>query len=374
MFNKKEIKNVKKDYVANTVIVYFSDTELGDFNSIHKSIRANTKFLKIGTNNILGTKVMTKNKFEENFICWTSKFENNNNNIIHAPIFFQDNIIQLKKIFMNADLVIILYNSQNINMLSYVRELSYILNKYDVFSFHCVVENFVTGKEQNKLYQKVRSDATKYSQPVIPILESTIIEAYEDASLVNRKKFISRFVLDLIESIVVPFVEPDLNPNHFTIIKSLFYSNKNNFVNPVIPTIGISSSKVDWLDLSMIQALSNPLFFGSFEASNTFIITIKTPYITNKMLDRIEYILKSVIGEDKKFIISKYVGEFDVEVYSQITILALNADRTKLIEDPEAIDKHVKQILFKVQKSKKLFSDEMTKTLVLETPWDKIKN
>lgn len=372
MFNKKEIKNVKKDYVANTVIVYFSDTELSNFDSIHKSIRANTRFVKIGSSNSLESITKEKNKYEETFISWVSPTENGE--IASAQSFFQNNIEKLKNVFQNADLAIILYKSQNINMLMYVRELAYILNKYDVFSFHCVVENFVTGKAEDKLYLKLKNDAIKYCQPIIPILESTIIEAYEDASLVNRKKFISRFVLDLVESIVVPFVEPDLNPNHFTLIKSLFYSNSKNFINGVIPTIGISTSKVDWLDLSMIQALSNPIFFGSYGASNTFIVTIKTPYITNKMIDRIQHILNLIIGKDKKYIICKYVGEFDIDVYSQITILALNTDQSKLIKEPEDIDKHIKHILIEIEKSKKLFNDDLTKTIILETPWNKIKN
>lgn len=372
MFNKKEVKNVKKDYVANTVIIYFSDIELSNFNFIHKSIRANTRFVKIGSSNLTNIQTTQKNKFEENFFSWLSNKPDEE--ILPAPTFFQNNINKIKQTFQNADLAIILYKSQNENILSYVRELAYVLNKYDVFSFHCVVENFVTNKVEDKSYLKLKNDALKYRQPMIPILESTIIEAYEDASLVNRKKFISRFVLDLVESIIVPFVEPELNPEHFTLIKSLFYSNDKNFVNGVVPTIGISNSKVDWLDLSMIQALSNPIFFGSYGASNTFIVTIKSPYITNKMIDRIQHILNLVIGKDKKYIICKYIGEFDVEVYSQITILALNADKTKLIREPEDIDKHIKNVLIEVEKSKKLFNDELTKTIILETPWNKLKN
>jgi hypothetical protein len=68
MFNKKEVKNVKKDYVANTVIIYFSDTELGNFESIHKSIRANTKFFKIGMEKNYLPARDEKNKFEETFL------------------------------------------------------------------------------------------------------------------------------------------------------------------------------------------------------------------------------------------------------------------------------------------------------------------
>lgn len=372
MFDKKEIKNVKKDYVANTVIIYFSDTELNNFQKIHKSIRANTKFIEIGTKNSKINTELQKNKFEEIFIPWSST--NNSENIMPVSIFFQEHLEKLKDLLQNADLAIILYKSQDLDMLLYVRELAYILDKYDVFSFHCVVENFVTSKQQDKFYLKIKSDALKYHQPVIPILESTIVEAYEDASLVNRNKFISRFVLDLIESIVVPFVEPDLNPNHFSSVKSLFYSNQKNFQSKVIPTIGISTSKIDWLDLSIIQALSNPIFYGSFGASGTFIVTIKTPYITNKMVDRIRHILKMVIGENKNFLICKYIGEFDVDIYSQITILALNSDESKLIKDSKDIENHIKKLLSEVEKSKKLFNNDLTKTIVLDTPWEKLKN
>lgn len=372
MFNKKEVKNFKKDYVANTVIIYFSDTELGEFENIHKSIRANTKFLKIGTTNLKNSNPNIKNKFESSFLSWASK--NVDEKIMPAPLFFQKNIAEIKKILEHADLAILLYKSQDFYMLSYVRELAYILNMYDVFSFHCVVENFITGKSEDKLYDKLKKDAVKYNQPFIPILESTIIEAYEDANLVNRKKFISRFALDLIEAIVVPYVEPDLNPNHFSLIKSLFYSNSRNFKNKVISTIGISNTKVDWLDLSIVQALSNPIFYGSFGASETFIVTIKAPYITNKMIARINYILKTIIGDQKKFIICKYIGEFDVDVYSQITILAVNVDESKLILELKDIEKHIKNILAEVQKSKQLFRDEETKTIMLEMPWEKIKN
>ncbi|MGL6125381.1 MAG: gliding machinery protein P42 [Metamycoplasmataceae bacterium] len=371
MFNKKEVKNFKKDYVANTVIIYFSDTELGEFEGIHKSIRANTKFFKIGTSEVKSDPNI-KNKFESKFLSWATKADKTK--IIPAPQFFQQNISEIKNILENADLAIILYRSQSIEMLSYVRELAYILNKYDVFSFHCVVENFINGKEEEKLYDKLKKDASRYRQPFIPILESTIIEAYEDANLVNRKKFISRFALDLIESIVVPYVEPDLNPNHFTLTKSLFFTNERNFNNKVISTIGISHTKLDWLDLSIVQALSNPIFYGSFGASETFIVTIKAPYITNKMLGRIEYILKTIIGDKKKFMICKYIGEFDVEVYSQITILAINVNESKLILELRDIEKHIKNILAEVQKSKQLFKDEETKTIMLEMPWEKIKN
>jgi hypothetical protein len=243
MFNKKEVKNVKKDYVANTVIIYFSDTELGNFESIHKSIRANTKFFKIGMEKSYLPARDEKNKFEETFLSWASpKLDEK---ILPAPTFFQNNIEKIKDILSNADLAIILYKSQDSAMLSYVIELAYILNRYDVFSFHCVVENFITSNSEDKIYNRLKKEALKFSQPFIPIAESTIIEAYEEASLVNRKHFISRFVLDLIESFVVPFVEPDLNPNHFSLIKSLFYADKKNFANNIIPTIGISSSKID---------------------------------------------------------------------------------------------------------------------------------
>jgi hypothetical protein len=162
-----------------------------------------------------------------------------------APTFFQNNIEEIKGILANADLAVILYKSQDAFMLSYVIELAYILNSYDVFSFHCIVENFITSNSEDKIYNRLKKEALKFSQPFIPIAESTIIEAYEEANLVNRKHFISRFVLDLIESFVVPFVEPDLNPNHFSLIKSLFYADKKNFANNIIPTIGISSSKID---------------------------------------------------------------------------------------------------------------------------------
>lgn len=372
MFNKKEVKNIKKDYVANTVIIYFSDTELGDFEKIHKSIRANTKFFKIGSSDPNNTNSKEKNKFESSFLSWASP--NVEEKAIPAPIFFQKNIVEIKKILENADLAIILYKSQDADMLSYVRELAYILNKYDVFSFHCVVENFITGKNEDKLYSKLKKDAVKYSQPFIPISEVTVIDAYEDANLVNRKSFISKFALDLIESIIVPYVEPDLNPDHFSLIKSLFYSNSKNFKNRVIPSIGISNSKVDWLDLSIVQALSNPIFCGSFGASDTFIITIKAPYLTTKMIERIKYILTTIIGKDKKFIICKYVGEFEIDVYSQITILALSVDESKLLLEPEDIEKNIKNILLEVQKSKQFFRDQETKTIVLDMPWEKLKN
>ncbi|MGL5204821.1 MAG: gliding machinery protein P42 [Metamycoplasmataceae bacterium] len=372
MFNKKEVKNIKKDYVANTVIIYFSDTELGEFDTIHKSIRANTKFLKIGTTEIKNTGTNIKNKFESKFLQWSTKEDMNK--IIPAPIFFQQNMDKIKDVIHNADLAIILYKSQSVEMISYVREFAHILNKYDVFSFHCVVENFVNENDANKLYAKLKKEALRYHQPFIPILESTIIEAYEDANLINRKKYISRFALDLIESFVVPFVEPELNPNHFTLIKSLFYSNEKNFMNKVIPTMGISDTKVDWLDLSIIRALSNPIFYGSFGASETFIVTVKAPYITNKMIARIEYILKAVIGDKKKFIICKYIGEFDVNVYSQITILAINVDESKLILEHKDIETHIKKLLAELQKSKQLFTDDETRTILLETPWEKIQN
>ena len=371
MFDKKEIKNFKKDFVANTVIIYFSDSELGNFEGMHKSIRANTKFLKIGIDNLkVNSKNEEKNKFESNFLSWES--HDSKNKIIPAPNFFQNNIQEIKKIVQDADLAILLYKSDNIHMLSYIREFAYVLNKFDVFSFHCIVENFVSGKKELKIYKRLLSDALKYSQPFIPISEATIIDAYEDANIVNRKQFIAKFVSNLIESIVVPFVEPNLNPHHFSLIKSLFYSDSKNFLNKIVPTIGISNSKVDWLDISIIQALSSPIFYGSFNAAKTFIVTIKTPYLTNKMTHRIEHILKSIIGDDKKFVICKYIGEFDVDLYSQVTILALNVNESKLILDPKDIEEHIKNLLNEVQKSKKLFSDESTKTILMDIPRKKL--
>ncbi len=372
MFDKKEIKNFKRDFVANTIIIYFSDSELGDFEGIHKSVRSNTRFLKIGMNNSkYDSNVTEKNKFESDFLSWES--QDSNDNIIPAAKFFQNNIKEIKRILKDADLAIILYKSDNIQMLSYVREFAYVLDKFDVFSFHCIVENFVSSKKERKLYDRLMSDAVKYSQPFIVISEATIIDSYEDADIVNRKNFISKFTSDLIESIVVPFVEPNLNPNHFSLIKSLFYANSKNFLNKVVPTIGVSNSKVDWLDISIIQALSNPMFYGSFNASKTFIVTIKTPYLTNKMTYRIEHILKSIIGDDKKFVICKYIGDFEIDLYSQITILALNVEESKLILLPKDIEKHIKNILNEVQNSKKIFSDESTKTILIDTPGKKLK-
>jgi hypothetical protein len=91
------------------------------------------------------------------------------------------------------------------------------------------------------------------------------------------------------------------------------------------------------------------------------------------MIERIKYILTSIIGEDKEFIICKYIGEFDIDVYSQITILALNVDKSKMILESEDIESHIKNILSQVQESKKLFRDELTRTLILENPQEKIK-
>ena len=44
-----------------------------------------------------------------------------------------------------------------------------------------------------------------------------------------------------------------------------------------------------------------------------------------------------------------------------------------MILESEDIESHIKNILSQVQESKKLFRDELTRTLILENPQEKIK-
>ncbi|MGL4343539.1 MAG: gliding machinery protein P42 [Metamycoplasmataceae bacterium] len=376
------MKNFKKSYVAATAIIYFNEDDLNTFTHLHKSIRANTKFIKIGSElkNEFDKKYREKiefNKFEENFFSWedTKKQDSDEAIVLGAKKFYKINSSRLDNLFKPTDLVAIIYKDQNENVLEYVQYLMKILDKNNIFTFHLVVESFVKSKNAEKMYKKIKSDCVnKYGQFNIGINESNILQTYQFSNLINRKKYATKFINSIVESFIVPFVEPELNIDHYKKMKTLFYKNTNKWggAGRIIPTIGFSDSKIDWIDKALIGALSNPIFLASFKASKDFLIILKSPYLTDKMIGRIEYIFKSIVGKDANVNICKYIGEFDMNIYAQINILALNVDETKITNENENIKNEISKILLNIENSKKLFDDEQTKTLLVDIPFQKI--
>lgn len=358
-----ESKNIKRFYVPRTAVIYFSDSDLSIFDNFTKSIVEYTDFIQIGS--IDKSKEIKKaNAYKKRFFPWL-EFKKNEERIMKSSTFFNTIGSEITKSLKKIDIAIIVYKSNDLNILNYVEELSGILCKNDVFSFHFSVENFIQSEESRKKYEKLIKNFTKKRQIHVPIKEEAIVLSYSNANIANRNYYTDLYINNLIDLFVAPFLDPKRNPDAFSRTKALFYQSKKNFESKVITTMGYSDAKIDNVDLALIQALSNPMFAAAFDASNTFIVDVKMPFFLDYHLERINQILKSVVGEWKQFYINSYTGSFEYDKYCQISIMAINVNESKLISDPEKINAHVKMILNNVQKSRNLFDNE-TKEILLE--------
>lgn len=369
-----QVKNNKKFYIPKVAVIYFSESGLSVLDNLSKLVVEYVKFIQIGADDVNYDKdgkltSRIRNRFDKVFYNWS--YEEKDKLLVHKPSSFLSNIAsdmvqELKK----TDLVILVYKTNNSNSIEYVKEMVDIFKKNDILAFHYVIENFVNTAKNQKEFEKLVTYFTKKRQVYVPIKEESIVLAYKNASISNRNYFINLYVNNLIESFLAPFLDPIKNPDHFPRVKALFYQSEKNFDSKVVSTIGYSDAKVDNIDIALIKALSNPIFCGSFDASYTFLVNVKMPYFEPLTLERINYVLKSVVGEWKTFLISSYTGSYDYDVYCQISIMAINVDDNKLIADTTKIDEHIKKILKEVTESNKLFADNRTKELLLEKKID----
>ena len=363
MSKQIESKNVKRFYVPKTAVIYFSDQDLSIYEDFTKSIVEYTDFIQIGSMD--KTKKNTNiNAYNKSFYSWI-EMKKNEERIMKPSSFFHSVGSKIVDVLKNTDICVLVYKSNDLDVLEYVDELSSILSKNDVFSFHFSVENFVQSAETKKKHDKLIKSYTRRRQLYVPIKEESIVLAYKNASIANRNYYTNLYINNLIDLFLAPFLDPQRNPDAFSRTKALFYQNKRNFESKVVSSMGYSDEKIDNVDLALIQALSNPMFAAAFDASNTFIIDVKMPFFLETHIERIKQVLKTVVGEWKQFYVNSYVGSFDYDKYCQISIMAINVDDSKLITDADQINTYVKKILKNVQKSKNLF-DNKTKTMILE--------
>lgn len=364
--NKKknvESKNFKRFYTPKIVVVYFSDSDITMFKNFSSNIVEYVEFIQIGDkdNSIRNSNA---NRFQKSFFSWIDYRKQDQR--IMKPSFFFKNYKEIVEKIKKSDIAIFVYKSNNMDNLLYAEELISLFNKYDVFAFHFVIKNFVNSIETKNMNEKVLKLLKKKRQVYVPIKEEVIVQTYKNASIGNRDYYRNLYINNLIDLFISPFLSPKRNPDAFSKMKALFYKSKENFESPVTTSIGYSDEKIDNVDLALIQALSSPMFAAAFEASNTFVITIKMPFFLESHYRRINQILKEVIGEWKKFYVLTYVGPYDFDKYCHVSIMAINPDQTRLISDPNEIQICIKRILNNIQKSKQIFENEKTKELILD--------
>lgn len=366
MVDKKIIqsKNVKRFYVPRILVIYFSDSDLCIFEDFSKNTFEYANFAQIGSiNPFLYQK--SANHFNGKFYSWieTKKYEDR---IMKPAAFFRSQQgLDLINQIRNMDIAVLVYKSSSLSNLDYVSELIQILDKNDVFTFHFVLENFIQTLETKKIYDKMIKSLKRKRQLYIPIKEDVIVSTYKNASISTRNYYANLYINNLIDLFVSPFFDPKRNPDAFSKTKALFYKTKRNFETKIVTSIGYSEDSKDNAELALIQALSSPMFAAAFEASNTFIVSVKMPYFTEESMNKLEAILKLVVGEWKQFYILTYAGRFDFTKYCQVSIMAINVDETKLIKNADDIQKSIKKILTNVQKSKNLFDSQKTKEFLL---------
>lgn len=378
MMNTRQMqtKNIKKYYVPKTAVIYFSEGELTVLDNLSKLVVEYTQFIQIGAKDVTHhnvyneMEIINKNRFNKTFYNWINPSKKDDQIYNPASFFSSTDGKRLINELKQLDLVVIVYKSSQDTSLAYVKELVGILAKNDVFAFHFVIENFVMKEQTKKQYSKLINYFTKKKQVFVPIKEKAIVLAYKQATISNRNYYMNLYVNNLIESFISPFLSPDKNADHFSRVKSLIYRETKNFDSKTITTIGYSEDKKDCIDFALIQALSNPIFYGAFKATDTFLVNVKIPFMTQNMIERINYVLKNVVGNKKTFLISPYIGSYDFNVYCQISIMAINVDEDKLINDTTKIDDYVKNVLKEVSKSNELFLDSKTKELILENKID----
>lgn len=365
-----QTKNFKKYYVPKTMIIYFSDTDLDFFDNLSKLVVEYTDFIKIGdVDNAMPSGAL--NKIKKSFYSWKDNSGKSKTGALKPSTFFGSNYGQeiLRKI-KETDLVVLVYKQNSETSLEYVSDFVEYLNKFDVFAFHYVIENFVVSQQTEKERQKLLKKISRRKQVYVPIKEESVVLAYQNATIANRNYYMNQYLNNVLESFISPFLDPIKNPDHFVKIKKLFYTSPKNFESKMIASIGYSEKKEDSLEVALIQALSNPLFSAAFDASHTFLVNIKVPFIEPQKLAKVEKVLKAVTGDWKNFVISTYIGSFDFNVYTQVSIMAINVNEDKLITDPEKIDQYVKNAIKEVEKSKNItvLEDQKTRELILEKP------
>lgn len=363
--NSVESKNIKRFYVPKTLVVYFSDQDLTIFENFSRNITEHTEFIQIGSYNETNDQVNKTKICRKTFYPWL-EMKNNEPRIMKASTFISGVGSSFIETLKSTDICIFVYNSNNVDVLDYIEELSSIACKNDVFTFHFTVKNFVQSSESRKKHEKLVKSYKRKRQLYVPIDEKSIVLAYKNSTITSRKYYTNLYINSLIDLFLSPFLDPTRNPDAFSKMKALFYKERKNFESKVITSMGYSDAKVDNIDLALIQALSNPMFAAAFDASNTFIVDVKMPFFIPEYLERINQVLKTVVGEWKHYYVNSFVGPFDYDKYCQVSIMAINVDDSKLIEDKEEINLYIKKILNNVQKSKQLFKNDETKELVLE--------
>ena len=366
MVDKKIIqsKNVKRFYVPRILVIYLSDSDLSIFQDFSRNAFEYANFAQIGSSNpFLYQK--SANHFNGKFYSWiqTKKHESR---IMKPSTFFRSQQgIELMNQIKDMDIEVLVYKSSRLTNLEYVAELIQMLDKNDVFTFHFVLENFIQPLDTREIYEKMIKSLKRKRQLYIPIQEEVIVSTYKNATISTRNYYANLYINNLIDLFISPFLDPKRNPDAFSKTKALFYKTKRNFETKIVTSIGYSEDPVDNAELALIQALSSPMFAAAFEASNTFIVSVKMPYFTEEAMNKLETILKLVVGEWKQFYILTYTGRFDFAKYCQVSIMAINVDESKLIKDADEIQQSIKKILINVQKSKNLFDSKKTQEFLL---------
>lgn len=366
--NVVKTKNIKKYYVPKTMVIYFFESGLSVLDNLSKLVVEHTKFIQIGSsgvNRFEQHNELNKNWYDKEFYNWENNVKNKVSTQRPSSFFSEIGkkiVDELKK----TDLVILVYKSNHVDSLEYVYELVSILHKNDIFAFHYVIENFIVSIDMEKKFKKLLSFFTKKRQIYVPIKEESVVLAYKNATIGNRSYFTNLYVNDLIDSFISPFLNPVENPDHFSRVKALFYQNEKNFESRVVSSMGYSDEKEDCIDVALIKAFANPMFCAAFDVSHTFIVNVKMPFITAEMFERINYVLKVVVGKWKTFMVSSYTGSYDYDFYCQISIMALNVEESKLITDATKIEQHIKNVLRELSDSKNLFTNNKTRELLLE--------
>ncbi len=360
-----QTKNFKRFYVPRISVIYFSDSDLNIFEDFSRNTFEYAQFIHIGSSNpFLNQK--SANHFNGIYYSWMES-KKDEERIMRPSAFLhssqgRDLIARIKEM----DIAVIVYKSSSLANLDYVSELMSILDKNDVFTFHFVLENFIQSFEAKKIYEKMIKSMKKRRQLYIPIREEVIVSTYKNATVSSRNYYANLYINNLIDLFVSPFLDPKRNPDAFSKTKALFYKTKRNFETKIVSSIGYSEDPNDNVELALIQALSSAMFAAAFEASNTFIVSVKMPFFTDEIMNKLETILKLVVGEWKQFYVLSYVGHFDFVKYCQVSIMAINVDENKLIKNSDEIQKCIRKILNNVQKSKNIFDSKKTKEFLVK--------
>lgn len=377
---KVNIKNIKTEYAAKSTIFYFNEDDLNTFSHIHRTIREGVEFVKIGSafKHDFDQQYREEDKYriyKETFFSWDSNKNNSEGEPIplKAKHFFKSYGNEINRVLRDTDIAFVIYKDKNELAISYVERLLSIFKTQRVFGMHLVLSSLVVTGESKKWLAKLNKKIERYQNVVIQIDESNIIQTYDKSNIANRNHYSAKFIGALLESYLAPLLDPHLNVDFYKNMKQLFFSKRSHFVFPSIPTMGFSNSKEDWLDKALISALSSPIFSSAYKGTDSFIVSLKTPYLTDKMLARVDYVLRSILEKNTKIIYCKYIGDFDLDVYAQINILALGVN-PQYIETNKDTNKENIQILLKEALAKKeIFNNSKTETILIDIPFTKME-